>query len=389
MDLVYLWQGKLYLKQGDKPPRQIESEFGRDIMQAALEIHRKHEWKSSGRGARFMSGGMLWGTGDVDPEAMPVNISAVTRGAAPGQLLYAVETNRVGGLFLYDCATGKEQRLFHREHFRVRDLARHPELPLSACSIPSATNTASIAIIPDERPFLEEVTSGESLDEAPAWIPGEGKQLVFQSAGIARNEQGHFHGVGPYAIHRIDLDTGHLETLLEDERHDLLLPRMDSAGNLYFIRRPYETGPKPALTAVLLDVVLFPFRLLYAVIHFFNFFSMMFSQKPLITAGGPKREGPEMRAIMLHGKMLDARQALRASSERPDAPGLVPRSWQLVRRSPDGTETVLAHAVVAYDLVQERPVYTNGRCIYSIDENLQKHLILKGQWVESLLVLAP
>jgi len=387
MDLIYLWQGKLFIKEGDKPPRNVESEFARDMAQAAREIQRKREWKTTGQGARFAGGGALWGAGDADPDAIPVSITAVTRGDTPEKLLYAVETNRVGGLFLYDRTTRKEQRLFHREHFRIRDLARHGSLPLTVGCIPAPDNTSCIAVISDDRPIIDEVTSGDSLDEAPSWVPGDKKQIVFQSAGIARDEQGYFHSAGPFAIHKLDIDSGDMDVLLEDERHDLLLPRMNSTGDLFFIRRPYEARPKLAFTSVLLDTVLFPFRLIYAFVHFFNFFSLMFSKKPLITAGGPKTEGPQMRDIILRGKVLDARRALKANGEQPDAPALVPGTWQLIRRTPDGAETVLAKAVVAFDLVDDQPIYTNGRCVYSIDAQQRKHLLLKGQWADSILAL--
>jgi hypothetical protein len=39
----------------------------------------------------------------------------------------------------------------------------------------------------------------------------------------------------------------------------------------------------------------------------------MFARKPLLTAGGPPKEGPDARVLMLWGKVVDAEKALRQS----------------------------------------------------------------------------
>ena len=68
---------------------------------------------------------------------------------------------------------------------------------------------------------------------------------------------------------------------------------------------------------------------------------MMFSGKPLRTAGGPERPGmPDTRLVMLWGQMIDTRKKMSERSKNADA-GLVPRNWELVRRTADGQETVL------------------------------------------------
>src|SRR5207253_1644575 len=77
--------------------------------------------------------------------------------------------------------------------------------------------------------------------------------------------------------------------------------------------------------------------------------SLMFSGKPLLTAGGPARQMPDQRYLMLWGKMIDAEKAMRASKDGGSA-ALVPSSWQLIARSRSGEERVIAKGVVAFDL---------------------------------------
>lgn len=322
----------------------------------------------------------------MDPQVLRIQITAVTRGA-DGQLLYALETDRIGGLLTFDPGAGRERRLFHRENFRVSDLDRHPELPLTACSVPLPNGGANLATISDASPHLVEVTEGDSLDEAPSWIPGVDRQLVFQSAGLSRNAEGLCTGVGAGAIHKLDLVSGELTTLLEDSRNDLLLPHLNRRGDLLFLRRPYEATRSRAGLVWLVDTVMFPLRLTHAVIQFLNFFSMTFAKKPLLTAGGPKTQGPTLQSVMLRGRMIDAQRALRQASKGEATPPLVPKSWQLVRRSPTGEETVLATHVVAFDLLSDdRILFTNGRGVF-LSNGQDQHLVHQDRLVQNVLAL--
>ncbi len=75
-------------------------------------------------------------------------------------------------------------------------------------------------------------------------------------------------------------------------------------GHLYYIRRPYEVSHFSPRTA-LLDLVLFPFRLLRAVFHFLNFFSLVYSRKPLTTASGPKLNHEQQFILLLKDKLIE------------------------------------------------------------------------------------
>jgi hypothetical protein len=234
---------------------------------------------------------------------------------------------------------------------------------------------------------LHHVTEGDSLDEAPSWIHGPGAQLVFQSAGLARNEQGVLAGVGPYAIQQLDADAGRLTTLREDEKLDFLLPRHLPDGSFCFIRRPYQAHARPSLLRVLLDVLLIPFRLIWAIFGFLNFFAVMFSGKPLLTAGGVKREGPSPRHLMLWGRLIDAEKAERRGG-KGDGAGLAPKDWELVRRAPDGTEEVLAEGVVSYDLSPDGSVvFTNGNVVFHRSADGRKQRLCDGKLIEHVTVL--
>ena len=168
---------------------------------------------------------------------------------------------------------------------------------------------------------------------------------------------------------------------------DALLPRMTADGDLWFIRRPYETGGvQISPWKLALDMLLFPIRLAGAIVHFLDFFSLMFQRKPLISAGGPPREGPDQRYMMLWGKLIDARKA--QDAKKGDSQALVPATWQLIKRSPSGNEEVIAKRVLAYDLcVDGSVVYTDGSTICQRTVHGDTNQIAQGKLIERVAVL--
>lgn len=248
----------------------------------------------------------------------------------------------------------------------------------------------NIALMKPDGKGLREVTGGDSMDECPAWVPTEGDKhvLVYQSARIGRNAQGIAVEQGPYAVFQLDTDGGEMKTLLESDAHDYLAPRVGADGSLYYIERPYQPQRQPVSPLkVGLDILLFPFRLVLAIVHFFDWFSLVFRRKPLLTAGGPPREGPDARHMMLWGKLVDAERAKR---ERGAANGsaLVPKTWTLRRRRPGGDDRALATHVVSFDLCPDGGlVYTDGTTIYRLDPAGQSSELARARLIERVVYL--
>lgn len=385
--LAYISQGKLFFKHGDLAARQIDSQFGQEIISRTIKQQQKNEWKFSEQESPF-SGSMLWGAKQTTPDEMRVNVTSATSSGQDDELVYFLETGYVGGLFSYNWTNDEEKRILHKEAFHVQDLDKHPDLNLIACTQLFPNGTASVGII--KGLGLHQITEGDSVDLAPSWIPGKGQEIVFQSAGVARNPRGQAVGLGPFTIQRLNPKKGSLATLLDDPQYDFLLPHLDADGALYLIRRPYEMPgrAKISLWKLVADILLFPFRLLRALFHYLNFLSMAFSRKPLITATGPKMEGPDQNMLVLWGRVIDAQKALRESTQAKETPALVPPSWELVKRQPSGEETILAKNVVAYDLDPAgNIVYTNGSAIYQIDAEGNSQLLTKGNLIQSIVII--
>jgi hypothetical protein len=387
--VAYLAQGKLHLS-GRGAATTVESAFGRSLRERASQIHQRHAWKSQGRGAQFMTG-MLWPAQSGDPSGFRIAITGVTPGRNPGELLYSLETDDVSGIFAVDAA-GVERRLFHTADFRMRHIARQPDGTTVAASIFHKDNfTSNIAVLQAEGTDFFEATEGDSIDLAPRWVKDSGRRLVFQSAGVGRDAQGRFAVPGPFSVQQLDLDSGEIEGLVEDPGHDHLGPQKTADGTLYYIRRPYERNnttiqPLHALR----DAALFPFRMAHAFFQYFNFFSMRYTGKPLATSRGAAQRQPDLKQMMIWGNLVDVDRA--AQQDRlgdPDAPSLVPQSWQLVRRSSSGTTETLAKSVLSFDIAADGSVlYSNGSSIHRLPPSGGKaERVLVGAMIEQVAAL--
>lgn len=327
---------------------------------------------------------MMEGAMPGPDDSNPARFLSVVDGEKPGEIYYTIETDAIGGVFHFDVNENYERRLAHKQDLRLADLSRHPVDGQLACTIRHPDGSSSLGVMRNDGGGLHEVTAGDSRDESPSWIPGQANSLVYQSAGIGRDASGVIYGLAPYGIYELDLDNNRMTTLLELEEQDCLSPRIDSTGTLYYIRRPYELRPPSSIWRAAKDVVLFPIRLTWAFVHFLNAFSMFFAKKPLMTAGGPRRKGPDKRSLMLWGRWVQVDRELKAGGDS-DKP-LVPRTWELIRRSTNGDEQAIASGVVAFDLCADGGiVYTNGVSVFHLSADSHSgpgERLARGMFIE-------
>lgn len=374
--IALIADGKLILAGTDGRSKRHDCEFAAEIERREQRSVEKNSWLQDGEGAGnpFAMRSSVWGKRGMARNSFRPRIVAVVGGEQPGSMVYALWTGVVGAVLEYDFEEAYERRVFHRERFHAAEFHRHPEDGRLICRF-GEDMASSLAVLDSDGRNARAVTEGDSIDAAPSWIPGAGEAVVYHSAGLSRDPNGVVRGLGPCSIHRIDLKSGELETLVEHPEKDYLSPRMDGAGNMYYIRRNYEGphGVRPPVWTTLKDAALFPFRVIRAMVDFFQIFSMMVSKKPLTTAGGPKAQGPEPVQMWIHGRMIDVQKASAANA--PDG-ALAPADWELVKRAPDGTESVLAKHVVAYDLDREgRIAWSDGKNLHLIEGGAKKKLL--------------
>lgn len=385
LNIAYLSQGKLYLMDGDSSPKEVESEFGRTVQERVLRIKRKNAWKDQGLKSMMAPSGAAQIMEDQAEASINVAIASLCA-AAKDKVLYALDAGTVGGIFSFQPSQDKEHRLFHNSDFKVNHLDFDATQNLIACTVTYPTQMSNIATMPIEGSRPRDVTEGDSMDLAPHWVPGK-RALVFQSAGLARSEEGFIRDRAPFIIEQLDFDKQDVITLAEDPKSDLLSPQVGADGLLYYIRRPYQS-PRSQFNfgQFLKDIVLMPVRIAYALFEFINFFTKAFTGKPLIKAANGQKIEPKM--IDAWGDRITPDMLKDRDLREADAPSLVPRSWQLVRQSTQGEPEQLAEGVLSYDVGADGTVvYTNGSAIYAIAPGQKRQRIKVGNWIESVRIM--
>jgi len=74
---AYVSQGKLYIKSGDSPEVLHESPFARGIHDRALELQRRHAWKTGGSEERLIPRAALWGAGAGSAAMVRIDFNSV------------------------------------------------------------------------------------------------------------------------------------------------------------------------------------------------------------------------------------------------------------------------------------------------------------------------
>ncbi len=394
LDVAWISRGRLFVKKAGQPLKEIESDFAKQALQRESREIQSNAWK--GRSG-------VWGNLGMQPPGMApweeddprrqIRFVTAARGKSANEIFYVLDMGAVGGLFSYDIESDIERRLVHRQGFVLRHLSRHPVDGEIAMSLPREDGTVGLKITRDDGLFGKDIALSDSLDESPSWHADCSKRLLFQSSAIGRNEHGYRIGQSPYRIEMLDLQSEDLKVVHEEVEFDLLQPHAEADGSLIYIRRPYrpvQTNRQVSFVDVLKDIVFFPYRLLRTLVYFFNFLSMMFSGKPLISAGGPDNNKKAANPyLMLWGQAVDTQRVLSQDRKGAALKPLVPDDWTLIRRSPSGMETELAKSVLSWDFGPSGTIcYTDGRSLYQIAEDGRVRKIADGELVEKIVALS-
>lgn len=381
-NIAYLAQGKIRVKTGSGAARTVDSVYGNSIRERAVRAQQKQSWKAAGGedGSPF-SGAALWGKAATATD-VPLAITSICGGKDAGALIYSFESGSLCALLEVAQLGAEEKRLWNDNRTRIRHVTVSRSTGDMAFSILHENGTANIGVKLNGEGGVKELTEGDSFDTAPRWMPGDGRKIIFQSAGIGRNRAGHFLAFGPFGIQQLNADAGEMTAVLEDSQYDYLAPQALPDGSILYIRRPYSEHERIHPWRALRDTALIPFRLGYAFFQYLNFFSAIYTGRKLTSAGGPKAREMDMKQMMIWGNLVRAQRHANPDDESAD---LVPKSWQLFRRSPDGVEKAIAAGVLAYDVNEQGQIlFTNGSAIYLLHPDERKERILSERMIEQV-----
>lgn len=336
---AFISRGRLYIAGEDGQVREVESPFC--LKHEAEELRRDstNPWKERGA-ADFYFG-----------KRPGVHARYMFREMARGDgqsLFYVLNSGDVSGLFAFDPATGEERRLFHRNGFDIEGLDYDGQSKRFVVGRRRQDQAVDIELLDSDGRTERVLTGGDSLDSHPSFSRRDPDRVLFQSRGIARNDEGMFVTAGPSGIMRIGISSGALEELIEDREHDYLLPQEDSDGVVYCIRRPIASAKGISFWRHVLGVLGFPVFFAVALLNFLKVFTQAFQNRVTLADGPPPPDPREGRHLRVLDQVIELSKSRKGEGE--DERTLVPKTWQLVRIAPGREPEVLADGICSFDL---------------------------------------
>lgn len=375
MKIIYISDNKIY-KCTDGKITELPSERAQHYKSALSEISRNKEWKHSGTGAQFMGTAMA--------PAAEGNAFVRINGLADGGtgLIYSVQLGEMGGIYRKDPdkPDAAEEHIFTGMNRDIGSISVKNGR-IAACS------NGHLSIF-DMKGNFEDITDGDSIETQPCWS-AVSDRIFCSTAGIARNQFGAPAAYSPHSIMAVDLNAGSMEELYSDDKYDFLRPSDDSSGNFYYIRQLYkEPAEKNPLWK---DVLLFPVRIIKALVGFLNAFSVLFGGESLRSGkkqGDVKTKDKSDKELYFEGRLLEAEKNEKENAAKGEKnPGVFPLSRVLVRIAPDGTETVLKRGVMDYAVLPDGSVVcSNGRSLLHITDSGEE-VIAKAKMAQNICVL--
>ncbi|MGH1485075.1 MAG: hypothetical protein ACRBCI_02570 [Cellvibrionaceae bacterium] len=359
--IAFISKGKLFYQNHEKT-HELQSPYIQGVIDKIERSKEINAWKQNTSLDTSFTGK------EKEPFDDRANIKFVSAEfITPNKLLYFLADDRMGGLFEFDFTEQQEKRLLHKQNLFYQSLSYNNNSNKLLFSQQYQNGIANIGISATDGSNIKELTGGDTLDSAPCWVQDTQDQILFQSSGLARGEHGNIIAYGPSSIMMLDLSTQEISPVLEHSNFDFISPKVAQHGDLYFIRRPY-TIPNYSYGNAFIDLIALPFRLLRTLFHYLNFMSLVYSEKPLTSASGPKVTA-DLKNILLKGKQIDAEKALRTEKRIQGVPSLVPKSWQLIRKTRSGKEMIIAENVASFYLTDEDIIiYSNGIGIFEANE---------------------
>ncbi|MCL2487903.1 MAG: hypothetical protein FWE80_04395, partial [Oscillospiraceae bacterium] len=371
-DILYTANNRFFIKSDDGV-REYTSRRITKYYENVRSIRRRHEWKTSGEGAKFI--GAYDPGADGEEENHQTQINGVAGNG--GGWVYSVTLGDVGGLCGKTAADDAEE-----EHIFSSNTVQIYRISVSGNRCAASVGDLferHIAVFDLAAGQYRELTEGNVREDYPAYSRN-GDKIFFSSAGLAVSADGYPVGAGPSGIFCYDTRTDSMEELLMAEEYDYLAPREDRDGNLLFIRRPYKSGRDSG--NILKDILLFPVRLIRAIGGLLNLFSVIFGGESLRSgqsARDVKAKRKKEKDLFFDGNVIQAQQTLKENQRRGEKfPGIIPHKWELVRADKDGEQTVLKKGVMDYTLCENGDiVYSNGSAVIRLPASGGEQLVDK------------
>lgn len=347
MITAFIAKGRLYLLSKDGNAEEIHSEFASKQERAAGRRQSYSPWSKENDSAGAFGGINVWAGHAAATRFAQYAFTEVAR-VDENTLLYTMTNGTVTGLFEYDLKEKSERRLVHRNelHFIGMEYDREKECLIVGRA--TEDGAAHLELVDKNGRTVKHLTGGDSLDCFPVFSRRAANEVLFQSNGIARTQDGQFLAVGPACINRLNLETGALDEVIGHEAYDYLTPREHNDGTLYCIRRPFNSQMKTPLLKSLANFLMAPVFFAQALYNFLKIFTQLFKNDPTMADGPVPQVPPQHQHVQVLGRTINLGKAV--ANKKDGEASLVPEDWELIKIVQGKDPEVIARGVCAFDL---------------------------------------
>lgn len=382
--LFYLSNQNLYLLDGNKSITvscQAIDQYKKNL----VEIQQRKEWKTKGTGAQFTGNFSQDDQVDLN-HIFPTDVVLTS----DHKMIYTAclqEGTSINIKSLNDLQE-TEGLILRKNDFVVQDMAYDEAKKRLALSVNSNGYERHICILPLDANRTQYLTEGDCQDSNPCFDPQDTMQLYYDSCGLAYGE--HRIAYSPKEIYHLDMGTGELQTVASDPKFDFFKPKMDSLGNLYFIKRPYSRdGSHHSPVTTIKDIIFAPFKIIRAIVGWLDFFTQRYTGESLKTTSGnnpAKSQQKSEEELFVEGNLIKAQQNLERNQKSGEKyPGMIPKSWELVKMSPTGEMTTLKRGVMSFALKDDTIFYSNGKYLIELDADQNEHLRIEAKLISKII----
>lgn len=382
--LFYLSNQNLYLLDGNKSitvPCQAIDQYKKNL----VEIQQRKEWKTKGTGAQFTGNFSQDDQVDLN-HIFPTDVVLTS----DHKMIYTAclqEGTSINVKSLNDLQE-TEGLILRKNDFVVQDMAYDEAKKRLALSVNSNGYERHICILPLDANRTQYLTEGDCQDSNPCFDPQDTMQIYYDSCGLAYGE--HRVAYSPKEIYHLDMGTGELQTVASDPKFDFFKPKMDSLGNLYFIKRPYSRdGSHHSPVTTIKDIIFAPFKIIRAIVGWLDFFTQRYTGESLKTTSGnnpAKSQQKSEEELFVEGNLIKAQQNLERNQKSGEKyPGMIPKSWELVKMSPTGEMTTLKRGVMSFALKDDTIFYSNGKYLIELDADQNEHLRIEAKLISKII----
>ncbi len=380
--VLFLSEGKMGITGENQDYVWLTSQALERHKKSVREIENRNKWKKAGSGAQFMGG-------------MPEYMSEETTGSVGGVswldergIIYVSNHSNGFGLHIKDVLDeqAEEGHIIRQNDIYLSTIDFEKQTQKIAASISYGGIERYIALFDKNKTDYHVLTEGDCIDQNPCWDKENPNILYYDSAGLAKHQNGFVSGVGNRGIYKLDIEKGEITDLLEDVQYDFIKPKVDQAGCLYCIRKPYkiENRPKDGMK----DALLFLPRLIRAIFAWLNFFSQRYTGESLKAGGGPeKMKEKSEEEIFIEGNLVRAEKTIEENRRKGERyPGMIPSSWELIKLDGD-RQLSIKQGVLDFDIDDEGMIYySNGKHVLRLDRDGKVESVCSVNMAESLHV---